>query len=508
MSKVSNNERIALNTVFLAIRMLIVLLISLYTTRVLLAALGVVDYGIYSVVAGFVSMCSFISTSMASAIQRFFNYEIGKNGVEGGKRVFNAGIRIQFVLSLLLVVLIELVGIWYIEFKMVIPAERLVAARWVFQAALLSLFLAMVSVPYNAAIMAHEKMDYYAFLGILDAILKLAIAIAVQHSASDKLVLYAYLLAGISVVNLLLNYVYAHMKFSEIRFKKGIDRALLKSILVFSGWNAFGTFARTMRSQGVGMVLNLFFGPMVNAAQGVAGQVKSAFQVLVANLATAARPQIVQSYSRGETQRTITLMYSVSKLVLFLLFIFAYPVLLELPEVLNIWLGDNIPDYTIIFVRLVIVTMFVTDIHMITSAVVHATGKMKTYQLVCSTINVLIIPLVYVVMKLGADADVAFWMGLLIEILVQVASLLILKKLIEFSLSQYCKEILWPFFKVVVISFALPIIPYVLMPQGIIRFIIVAILSVCVTCLVVYMWGLNKKERDLVMSFVNRIIKK
>ena len=508
MSKVSNNERIALNTVFLAIRMVIVLLISLYTTRVLLAALGVVDYGIYSVVAGFVSMCSFISTSMASGIQRFFNYESGKNGLEGGKRVFNAGICIQLLLSILLVVLIELVGIWYIEYKMVIPAERLVAARWVFQAALLSLFLTMISVPYNAAIMAHEKMDFYAFLGILDAILKLAIAIAVQHFANDKLVLYAYLLAGISVVNFLLNYVYAHMNFSEIRFEKGIDRALLKSILVFSGWNAFGTFARTMRSQGVGMVLNLFFGPMVNAAQGVAGQVKSAFQALVANLATAARPQIVQSYSRGETQRTITLMYSVSKLVLFLLFIFAYPILLELPEVLKIWLGDNIPDYTIIFVRLVIVTMFVTDIHMITSAVVHATGKMKTYQLVCSTINVLIIPLVYVALKLGADADVAFWMGLLIEILVQIASLLILKKLIVFSLAQYCKEILCPFFKVVLISFALPIIPYILMPQGIIRFIIVTILSVCVTCLVVYMWGLNKKERELVISFVKRIIKK
>lgn len=508
MSKVSNNERIALNTVFLAIRMLIVLLISLYTTRVLLAALGVVDYGIYSVVAGFVSMCSFISTSMASAIQRFFNYEIGKNGVEGGKRVFNAGIRIQFVLSLLLVVLIELVGIWYIEYKMVIPADRLVAARWVFQAALLSLFLTMVSVPYNAAIMAHEKMDYYAFLGILDAILKLAIAISVLHFSSDKLVLYAYLLAVISVVNLLLNYVYAHHNFSEIRFEKGIDGTLLKSILFFSGWNAFGTFARSMRSQGVGMVLNLFFGPMVNAAQGVAGQVKSAFQALVANLATAARPQIVQSYSRGETQRTITLMYSVSKLVLFLLFIFAYPLLLELPEVLSIWLGENIPDYTTLFVRLVIVTMFVTDIHMITSAVVHATGKMKTYQLVCSTINVLIIPLVYVALKLGADADVAFWMGLLIEILVQVASLLILKKLIKFSLSQYCKEILWPFFKVVLISFALPIVPYILMPQGIIRLIIVAVLSICVTCHVVYMWGLNKKERKLVTSFVNRMIKK
>lgn len=506
-TKVSSNERIAVNTVFLAIRMVVVLFITLYTTRVLLAALGIEDYGIYSVVAGFVSMCSFISSAMAHGIQRFFNFESGKNGVKGGKKVFNAGIRIQVILTIIIVVFIELIGFWYINYKMVIPDERLVAAKWVFQAALLSLALTMLSVPFNASIMAHENMHYYALLGILDAVLKLAIAFIIKHFHGDQLILYAYLLASVSVVNLMLNSIYARARFEEIRFAKRIDKELLKSILVFSGWNAFGTFARSMRSQGVGMVLNLFFGPVVNAAQGVAGQVKGAFNALVANLNTAARPQIVQSYSRGETHRTITLMFSVSKLVLFLLFIFAYPILLELPTILGIWLGKNIPEHTVSFLRLVIVTMFVTDIHMVTSSVVHATGKMRTYQLVCSALNVTIIPLVYIVMKLGANAETAFWLGLLIEILVQIASLLILRKLIVFSIRSYCKEILWPFLKVVLISFTLPLIPYLIMKQGFIRLVVVTMISVLFSCFVVYNWGLNVKERELVLSFVNRIVK-
>lgn len=508
MGKVSNNERIALNTVFLAIRMLVVLLITLYTTRVLLASLGVVDYGVYSVVAGFVSMCSFISASMAHGIQRFFNYESGRNGTEGGRKVFNAGIRIQVLLSLILVIIIELIGIWYINYKMVIPSERLVAALWVFHAAVLSLTLSMLSVPFNASIMAHEKMHYYAFLGILDAILKLAIATIIKFYSNDKLILYAYLLAGISVINLMLNSIYARIKFEEIRFSRIVDRTLLKSILFFSGWNAFGTFARTMRTQGVGMVLNLFFGPVVNAAQGVAGQVKGALNSLVANLNTAARPQIVQSYSRGETARTIALMFSISKLVLFLLFIVAYPILLELPIILNIWLGDNIPNHTIMFVRLVVITMFVTDIHMVTSAVVHATGKMKTYQLVCSALNVSIIPIVYVALKFGAEAEIAFWFGLLIEILVQIASLLILRKLITFSIRMYCKDIIWPFMKVVVLAAPLPLVPFLFMNQGITRFVVVTIIAVGITCFVIYKWGLSVKERQLVLLFVNKIKKK
>lgn len=506
-SKVSNNERIAVNTVFLAIRMVLVLIISLYTTRVLLSALGIEDYGIYNVVAGFVSMCSFISTSMASGIQRFYNYESGKNGLDGARRVYNVGIRIQALLSFILLCIIELIGVWYIQYKMVLPPERLSAAMWVFQAALLSLVLTMLSVPYNAAIMSHEKMHYYAFLGILDALLKLAIAFVIKYSNSDKLIIYAFLLSSVSAFNLLLNYSYSKYNFEEIKLTRHSDGVLLKTILIFSGWNAFGTMARTMRTQGVGMVLNLFFGPVVNAAQGVAGQVKSAFQALVANLTTASRPQIVKSYSRGEIERTIKLMFSISKLVVYLLFIFAYPILLELPTILKLWLGDNIPDHTIVFVRLVVITMFVTDLHMVTSAVVHATGKMKTYQLVCSTLNLLIIPLAYIAMKLGAPAEIAFWLGLFIEVAVQIASLLILRKLISYSIRSYCKEILFPLLKVVFISCSLPLFPYLLMKQSVWRLLIVTIIAICYTSIVVYRWGLKPNERYLVQNFTKKLIK-
>lgn len=500
------NDRITVNTIILAFRMVIVMIITLFTTRMVLKALGAVDYGIYNVVAAFVSMCSFISSSMANGIQRFHNYELGKNGTTGALNVFNTGVQIQAMFIVLIVIVAEALGKWYISSKLNVPIERLSAAKVVFQFSLATLVFHMSQVPFSTAIMAHEKMNYYAIVTVLDAVFKLAVAIIISHSSLDKLIFYSVLLMIESIIVFVLYFVFAKIHFEEIKFKKRFLPILFKSMLFFSGWNIFGTLARMMRNQGLGIVMNLFFGPIVNAAQAVANQVNSAFQQVVTNLPIAARPQLIQSYSQGNEHRTLNLFYSISKLTQFLFMFAAIPIMLELQYVLQLWLGDSIPDGTYIFIVITILTLLVTNLHSMTSELVHAIGNMKKYQLTCSIINILIIPLAYIAFKNGADAKVSYWIGFVLEIIIQIASLLVLKELIHFSLKSYTREVLWPFLLVLATSIIWPMIPYVLMEQGFLRLVVVSMTSTIALIISVRYLGLNSSELEIVKSLINRFI--
>ena len=269
----TSNKRIAQNTLFLSIRMVIVLGINLFTTRIVLQALGVVDYGVYNVVCGFVAMFAFLNTSMSNGIQRFFNFEYGKNGVEGANKVFCTAVYIQAMLAIIIVVLVEPFGLWYLHNKMVIPADRMIAAQWIFQLAILTFVIGIMSSPFSASVTAHERMDFYALISIMDAVFKLAIAyVVLVVTRGDRLILYAVLQAGISVVNITI-YYFCKTRFKEIHFHFGLDKKMFKNMLGFSGWNIFGTFSKVMENQGLNLVLNFFFGPVVNAARGVAVQV-------------------------------------------------------------------------------------------------------------------------------------------------------------------------------------------------------------------------------------------
>ena len=295
MSNSENNKRIAKNTILLSLRMGFVLFLGFYSTRVTLSALGVDDFGIYNVVGGFVSMFVFLNTSMSNGIQRFFNFELGRNGIEGARKVYVTSLVIQFLLLIIILLLTETLGLWYLHNKMVIPVDRFESAQWVFQFSVLSFVLVIMQVPFNAAIMAHERMNYYAFIGILDAILKLIIVLLIPYADCDLLILYSALIAGVSLLNFILAYTYAKKNFEEIGIKPLFEKDLFKSMLSFSGWNIFGTFSNMMREQGLNMILNLFFGPVVNAARGVAYQVTSGLQGFVVNISTAIGAQIDQS---------------------------------------------------------------------------------------------------------------------------------------------------------------------------------------------------------------------
>lgn len=508
MSNSENNKRIAKNTILLSLRMGFVLFLGLYTTRVTLSALGVNDFGIYNVVGGFVSMFVFLNTSMSNGIQRFFNFELGRNGIEGARKVYVTSLVIQFLLLIIILLLTETLGLWYLHNKMVIPVDRFESAQWVFQFSVLSFVLVIMQVPFNAAIMAHERMNYYAFIGILDAVLKLVIVLLIPYADCDLLILYSVLIAGVSLLNFVLAYTYAKKNFEEIGIKPLFEKDLFKSMLSFSGWNIFGTFSNMMREQGLNMILNLFFGPVVNAARGVAYQVTSGLQGLVVNISTAIRPQMVQSYAQGNHARTINLMYSLSKASICFLYIVAYPILLEIDYVLHLWLGRNVPENTSVFVIIVVLIAFVNNLNGAVSAVVHASGKMKKYQLVGSLINLISIPVAYIALWLGYEPSSVFWVSFIFTLFMQLGSLLILKGIIHFSLFNYAKQVLWPFFMLILISFIFPLIPYYYIEEGILRFLVVAMIGGISSCTAFYIVSLTRGEKDIVNSFIAKILRK
>ena len=389
MSQVSSsNQRLAKNSVFLTIRMVIVLAISLYTTRAILKILGVEDYGVYSVVCGFATMFSFLNTSLSNGIQRFFNYEFGKNGEEGANKVYCTAVNIQIILAIIILILTESVGLWYLHHKMVIPEGRELAAEWIFQFSIISFLFVIMQAPYTAAVTAHERMDFYAIVSVLDVFLKLGIVLALPLFSSDKLILFGLLFALISVVNFCIYYFYCKKRFKEIKYHRIFDKELFKSMLGFSGWNIFGSLSGVMKETGINLVINFFFGPVVNAARGVANQVNGALQSFVTNITMPVRPQVIQSYAQGNMDRTMHLTYSISKLSCCFLLMMAIPLSFEIDYVLHLWLGDKVPEHAGVFTIFIFMSSIVNNLNSAISGVVHATGIMKDYQLWGSLISI------------------------------------------------------------------------------------------------------------------------
>ena len=453
-----NNKTIVKNTIFLSFRMVFVLVVTLYTSRVILNVLGVVDYGIYSVIAGFVSMFTFLNSSLSNAIQRFYNFELGSHGEEGVTKVFNAAVITQIVLALIVALLLETLGLWYLYEKMVLPLERFNIAFWLFQFSVASTVIVVLQIPYAAAVMAYEKMGYYAFVSIFDAVYKLTFAIALPFISADKLLLYGAFLLSCSVLNYVFYWGYCKINFSAIKFQrfKGIET--LKGILAFSGWNFFGTFATIAREQGLNMILNLFFGPVVNAARGIAAQVYNAVQGFVNSIGIAVKPQLIQSFAGGDEKRSLRLMYGTSKLSYFILYIMAVPIILEIDYILRLWLGDVVPEYTNFFVSIILVTTFINNLNANLSNIVHATGKMRTFQLTFFFTNLVVLPLSYIAFQLGASPEYGFILYFICTFIMQVICVIVASNVVGFSSLEYVNKVVVP---LIVFSIAAFIIPYI-----------------------------------------------
>ena len=508
MSK-SRSTVIAKNTLFLSFRMIFALLVSLYTSRVTLQVLGVVDFGIYNVVAGFVTMFAFLKSALTNGIQRFFNFEIGKNGAKGANQVFVTSLVIQGILAILILIVTESVGLWYIKNKMVIMPDRLDAALWVFQAAVISLLFIIIQVPYSAAVVAHEKMDFYAIVGVADTVLKLVIVLVLSHLPFDKLITYSILLLLISFLNLMVTIVYSRKKFPEVRVQRSFNKVMFKGMLSFSGWNVFGTFATTMRGQGVNMILNLFFGPVVNAARGIAYQVSNAIHGFISNITVAVRPQLIQSYAKGEEQRSIQLMVSSSKACFFVFYILSVPVMLEINYILHIWLGEKIPDETPLFVILVLSSYFIRVLDPSRAHLVHATGNIRKYQIANSIVSLIQIPVTWLILKIGCPAYSSFIILIMFSGISATIDIIILSRLVNCSVCDYLMQIIKPIFIVGVLSAIIPFFAHYLLSEGLFRLSVVTVANLVSCLLFTYYLGLSKGEKELIVyHFNNRIIKR
>ena len=509
MSNSDNNKRIAKNSIFMSIRMVIVLAITLYTSRIILRVLGIENYGVYNVVAGFVTMFGFFNSSLANGIQRFFNFELGKNGTEGARKVYNTALLIQLLLALIIIIPTEIIGTWYLHNKMVIPEGRMFAAEWIFQLSLITFVLHIIQVPYSAAVMAHERMNFYAIVSVLNVFINLGAVFVIPLLKGDALILYGILTTFVALFTLLTYILYAKKHFKEITIEKKFYHTTFKEMLSFSGWNIFGTLGQMMKNQGVNLILNFFFGPVVNAARGIANQVNSGLQNFVSNITIPVRPQVVQSYSKGDVQRSLNLTYTISKLSCFLLLTMSLPILLEVDYVLQIWLGDNIPQYTAAFIIIIILNSFLNNLNAAISGIVHATGKMRTYQLCGGTISLVSVIIVYIAMLIWRTPTFALIVLMIMDLVREIAALFILKSIVkEFSLKTYVYKVAIPLFFIGTMAMIPPIGLHYYMSEGLTRFCVVSITSIATTCGCIYYAGLDSSEKRIVKQITSKLFSK
>lgn len=505
----SANKRIARNTLFLYIRMGIVMLISLYTTRVVLRVLGVEDYGIYNVVCGFVAMFGVFNTCFSTSINRFYNYELGQKTGDGIKRVYNTAVVIQLFLAVLVVVLVEVVGVWYINNKMVIPPERLSTAKWIFQFSMISMFLTIMQAPYSAAVMAYERMDYFAFVSIFDAFIKLGFIIFLQYVSGDKLLIYGILMCIVAITNFLLYFVYCRIKFSDIRLQKGLDKPLLKSMMSFAGWSILDPISYMARDQGTNMVLNLFFGPVVNAAQGIAYQIAAAVDSFGGSFSTAFRPQIIQSYSEGQYSRTKNLMFSMSKIGFILHAMLVVPIILEINYILNLWLGPDYPSYAVGFTCLILVVKTIGALNSPISQVVSATGNIRKIKVFSAIVISSVVPIAILLFKCGLEPIYAYIALLGITMMNQTGCVIIMQQVFPYiRAKEYLKKIIVPCLVFAVLLSILPLLIKFSLAPSIWRLLLVCFMSVGSTIGLGYFIILNEVEKDLVKSFAVGFIKR
>lgn len=504
MSIVDSNKRIAKNTIFLYFRLAIVMIVNLYATRVVLDVLGVSDYGVYNVVCGFVAMFSFLNTSMANGIQRFYNFELGKDGESAITRVYSTALCIQILLAIIILALTETIGVWYLNTKMVISPDRIVAANWIFQFSVISLVFVIIQIPYSAAILAYERMNYYAIVSVVDALMKLAIVLILPYFTGDSLIIYGFLIMLITVLNFLLYWVYCHNKLKHIRFDKSFDRVLFKSMINFSGWNLFGSFAYVLKGQGVNVLINAFFGTVVNAANGIATQVSSAIQTFSTNLVIAFKPQLTQSYATGDYSRTEQLMLSMSKISFALMSAITLPIIAEIDYILHIWLKSDIPQHTSTFTILTIISIMIGIINAPVTQVIHATGRMKKYQIATSVVICSILPISWLFLKFGYEATSVFVITILIVAINQIVCLWVLHSTFRFDVQRYIRGVILPCLVIVIIPLSVVLFLCYIMPSSIWRFVFIAISNLFMIALLFYL-TMNSSEKNIVKTTLNKL---
>jgi len=496
-----NKNRIVKNTIALYFRMFLTMAIGLYTVRIVLQTLGVEDYGIYNVVGGIVAIFSFLSGTMAGASQRFFAVEIGGNNPVRLRQVFSLNVLIYWGIAFLVFFLGETLGLWFFKTQMNIPPERMQAAFWVYQFAIFSFMVSIITIPYYALITIREKMTVYAYISIFESILKLGIVYLLVLFSYDKLKLYAVLFFVVTLIISISYILYCKVKFHESKFTFFWEKKLFKDIINFAGWSLFGALAAVFRNQGTNILLNLFFNPAINAARAISYQVFTAVNQFVQNFFMAVRPQILKSYTSGAKNEMMTLVFQSSKFSYYLIMILSIPILIETHTILLLWLKE-LPEYVVLFTQLIVINAVIESLANPFMAAVQATGKISKYQAVTGGIILLNLPVSYLFLRLGYPPQITMIISILISIAAQISRIFFMKSLLQMSIKSYIYAVIFPICFVTILAVLPPVIINLVLQPSIMRLCIVTLSSLIFSFLAIYIIGLTKSERTAITQAV------
>lgn len=503
-----NKKKIARNTIFLYFRMLLVMGISLYTSRVILEILGVTDFGIYQSVGGIVGMLTFVNSALSSGTSRFITYELGRNDARILRDTFSTTLTMQLILVAAIVLIAETGGTWFVTHKLTIPAEKMTAAVWAYHLSIITTALTLVTVPFLALIIAHEKMNTFAYVGIIEVCAKLGIVYALTLSNASRLVMYAALLLGVQVMVSAFYFFYCRRSFGECSLRLIIDRPILKRIAGFSGWNLFASTSIALNNQGVLVLLNMFFSPAVVAARAISLQVNNAANQFVSNFRTAVNPQIVKQYALGNYDQSKGLLLTSTKFSYYLMLLLCLPICLGAKPLLGIWL-KVVPDYTVIFLQLVIVQSLFQVFDTSFYTALYAKGDLKMNALLSPTLGFLMFPVVYVMFRCGLSPVALSWASLVVYALLG----LVVKPLLIIKIVDYTwRDVLSVFRPCLLVTAAAGVPAYLLTlrvgSSGIGA--LCAITAICLTCSIaaIYFLGLTKSMKHKVLTTLQRTASK
>lgn len=511
-STIQKNKRIAKNTFYLYVRMLIIMAISLYTSRVVLNMLGVEDFGLYNVIGGVVSLLAFLNSSMSVSVQRFLSFEMGQKGSERKiAKVFSMSLNIHLLIALLFFIILETVGLWFVKNEMNIASGRMDAAIFVFHFSILTCCANFVRVPYISLIIAYEKMEIYAYVSIVEVILKLLLVYLLVLGDFDRLVVYSVLTFIATCILTLIYIICCRVKFDSSRYVYFWDKALFLKLTGFASWSALGELSWAFTIQGVGILLNIFFGTIINAARGISMQVNAAISGFVSNFQAAINPQIIKSYADNDLSTMLSFVYRGTRLSFYLILLASLPICLNIDFVLRLWLHIA-PDYTSEFCRLVIINIMLDTLSNLFATVAKAHGKIRNYQIIVSFLLLLNFPVSYLVLILGASPVSILYVYSIISVLLLLIRISLIQRMLRRSICQeYFKLVLSPILKVSTFALILPLLFHYTMSAGALTFVLSLFICCLSTCISIYFLGLQDAEKVMLKQKIiflkNKILK-
>lgn len=502
-SSSENSKRVAKNTLFLYFRTMLTMFVALFTSRVILNALGVVDYGLNNVIAGVITLFAFLNGALGSATSRFLTFELGRGNKEQVKKTFCTAFNIHFAIAIIIVILCETGGLWIVNNILEIPSNRLFACNVIYQFVVISAFLSITQVPLNAMIISHERMNIYAYVGISDAILKLCIAYIISITAFDKLITLGALNLLITIGMYIFYHIYCKRNFTEYNIAISREKKLYKEMIGFSSWSFLGNLQVVLKNQGINMLINVFFGPAVNAANAIAYQVNNAIYNFSNNFTTALIPSIIKSYAAGEREQMKNLIFRGARFSFFLLMFFFISAILETEIILHLWL-KKVPEYTVVLTRLIIIFTLIESYAFTVWSTINATGKIRDFQLIVAGIFLLNLPLSFLLYKLGAGPSAALIVSNILCIVVIPVRLFFLKKAIGIGIIEYIRKVFLIDIIVFISSITPPLIIHLYLPSGITRLLTVGSISVVTSIISIYLFGLTKMERNYLLALIKK----